>query len=404
MKKASYVFSLVLVTVFVFAATAKTDTILFPYINENPGNVSTIISVINGTSCIGGSGSSCTGGSVVGALHYRYITKPISGAADPTSELADALSRCAETNFCRPTTYNDVVSFDASGNVASGNALFNDPTAYGASFVDTLTPGPRRGYLLVTHATAVPECADITTTNVDSPNAELDGEATLIDIVNGEAWGYKAVLNSGDSVCANGCNFSFLDTDDVLVENGRSFYENTVIYPPALFSQRYFVTPVLYNATFLDDGTIRNDDMSNKDFQKRTNFGLMGWGPSVAQLGVFNRNEQFQSCGRLVHVQCVAGISIPTLIDTNGMTFISTTGGWATVNLKNPFPLFIPPSQLEVSIPGDSYNAYVFDLKFGRASDLIGGPATGLTNDAKLIRTRFIGADRIYPDPYQLTP
>jgi len=355
--------------------------------------VSTIISVINGTSCIGGSGASCTGGSVVGALHYRYITKPISGAADPASELADALTRCSETNYCRPTTYNDVVSFDASGNVNGGNALFNDPTVYGGSFVDTLTPKPRRGYMVVTHATAV--CADITETNNVSPNAELDGEATLIDIVNGEAWGYKAVLNSGTSSCSSGCNFSFWDTDDVLWENGRSFYENTVLYPPAQFSQRYFVTPTLYNADFIGGGGIFDDDMTNIAWQKRTQFGLMGWGPSVAQLGIFNRNEQFQSSGRLVHVQCVAGISLATLIDTNGVTFINTTGGWATVNLEEPLPLFIPPSQLEVNISGNSYDAYVFDLKFGRASDLIGGPATGLTNDAKLIRTRQIGADRI---------
>jgi len=55
---------------------------------------------------------------------------------------------------------------------------------------DTLTPKPRRGYLLVTHATAV--CGDIIDTfGAATTNAELDGEATLIDIVNGEAWGYK---------------------------------------------------------------------------------------------------------------------------------------------------------------------------------------------------------------------
>jgi len=390
MKKVFFVLCIVAVMALSFATGAKADTILFPYINENPGNVSTIISVINGTSCIGGSGASCTGGSVVGALHYRYITKPISGAADPTSELADALTRCSETNFCRPTTYNDVVSFDASGNVNGGNALFNDPTVYGGSFVDTLTPKPRRGYLLVTHATAV--CGDITETNNISPNAELDGEATLIDIVNGEAWGYKAVLNQEPGSYDN---FVFVNTDDVLVQNGLSFYENTVIYPPATFSQRYFVTPTQYDAEVLGGGTVSSDDMSDVNLQKRTRIGLMGWGPSEGQLGIFNRNEQFQSSGRLVHVQCVAGISLATLIDTNGIAFINTTGGWATVNLEEPLPLFIPPSNLEVGIPGDFYNAFVFDLKFGRASDLIGGPATGLTNDAKLIRTRFIGTDRI---------
>ena len=395
MKKVFYVLCIVAVMALSFATGAKADTILFPYINENPGNVSTIISVINGTSCIGGSGASCTGGSVVGALHYRYITKPISGAADPTSELADALTACSETNFCRPTTFNDVVSFDASGNVNGGNALFNDPTAYSGTFVDTLTPKPRRGYLLVTHATAT--CADITSTGDfleggGFHNAELDGEATLVDIVNGEAWGYKAVLNS----MTTSDNFVFWDTDDVLWENFNSFYENTVIYPPATFSQRYLVTPAWYDACLLGGPCVSSGDMSDTNFQKRVRIGLMGWGPSEGQLGVFNRNEQFQSSGRLVHVQCVAGISLATLTDTNGIAFINTTGGWATVDLEDPLPLFIAPSQLEVSIDEeDTFNAFVFDLKFGRASDLIGGPATGLTNDAKLIRSRFIGTDRV---------
>jgi len=56
MKKVFFVLCIVAVMALSFATGAKADTILFPYINENPGNVSTIISVINGTSCIAAAG------------------------------------------------------------------------------------------------------------------------------------------------------------------------------------------------------------------------------------------------------------------------------------------------------------------------------------------------------------
>jgi len=46
MKKVFFVLCIGAVMALSFATGAKADTILFPYINENPGNVSTIISVI----------------------------------------------------------------------------------------------------------------------------------------------------------------------------------------------------------------------------------------------------------------------------------------------------------------------------------------------------------------------
>jgi len=120
--------------------------------------------------------------------------------------------------------------------------------------------------------------------------------------------GIQAVLNSGAGTGFESGNFAFYNTDDVLVENGFSFFENSVLYPPATFSQRYFVTPTLYAACllaalvvalapwlYLSDST----DYVRRQPPEEDPDWPDGLGSSVEQLGIFNRNEQFQSSGSL---------------------------------------------------------------------------------------------------------
>lgn len=354
------------------APLAQADTIIFPYINDNPGNVSTIISVINGTGTIGTTN--------IPALHYRYLTK---------THTAAAIDPCIEWNFYRPTSENDLVSFDVSASVGDGKALFGDPGAgfdsttmlqrtYNAGvnapfFHDLTTPKPRRGYLLVSHA------ASMTGPDVRT-EAPLDGEAVLFDIVNGAAWGYRAGLNtSGDYV--------FATSDEILVENGYSFYENTMIMPPNQFTQRYFVTPIFKGNTGLAPAT---GDMTEfaAARQKRTRFGLYGWGSTATLLGMFDRNEQFVSGGSLVHVRCVAAIDLPTLVGTGTVSTtgkaggaLDAIGGWATVDLHDPVGI-IADGETAGTISG-GHDAFVYDLKFGNFTGF-----SGMINDGKVIRTR----------------
>lgn len=355
------------------APLAQADTIIFPYINDNPGNVSTIISVVNGTGSIGGV--------AIPALHYRYLTKVHAAAA---------LDPCAEWDFYRPTSENDLVSFDVSASVGAGRALFGDPGAgfdpattlqktYNAGvnapfFHDLTTPKPRRGYLLVSHA------ATMTGPDVQT-EAELDGEAVLFDIVNGAAWGYRAGLNtSGD--------YAFATSDDILLENGYSFYENTMIMPPNQFSQRYFVTPIFKGAT---DAGVANSDMTAFGLatQKRTRIALYGWGSTAALLGMFDRNEQFVSGGSAVHVRCVAGVDLTSLVGTGSVAAITATGGWATVDLLDPVRI-TAEGEGTGAIVGN-HDAFVYDLKFGNFTGF-----SGMINDGKVIRTRA-GQLRVLP-------
>lgn len=403
------IFSLILLG---FGAVAMADTIMFPYINENPGNVSTLISVVNGSDCTNPAtpGPACAPVQAIGALHYRYVTKPNQLAAESLDTWL--LDRCTDYDFCRATSLNDVVTFDAAGNINTGNAMFNDPGAgltgigtqvlYGGAFDDTQAP-PRRGYLLVTHHRAVGfggvACGGGDLTNGlggDSVNTELDGEAVLIDIVAGEAWSYKAMLNTTTGLGAAG-NYAFRTSDERLVEDNHSFWEQTVIFPPEHWTTRYIVTPLEIQAQMIPPAPNipADDDMANMARQKRTRMSLNCWTRNVIgaePIGVFDRNEVCLSGSIRRHIRCVGAIDLVDLIGTANRDTINTTGGWATVDLTNPPPI-AAEGEIAVPIAGatDSFDAFVFDLRY--ANQQFG--ATGWTNDAKVVRSNRAGAPRI---------
>ena len=73
------------------AGLAGADTILFPYVNSNPGNLSTLISVIN---LANASDVGCSSSDTL-RLHYIYVTKSVTAAH---------IDACDELDFDRPTT------------------------------------------------------------------------------------------------------------------------------------------------------------------------------------------------------------------------------------------------------------------------------------------------------------
>ena len=113
------------------------DTLLFPVIATNTPNVVTLVSVSNrpaGTSS---------------HLHYLYRYKSsLAGDGSPNHA-----GPCATERFTRQTFDGDLVSFDASGTLSSGGALFGDSNSYGGTF-DHGVAGASRSYLLVTNSDA----------------------------------------------------------------------------------------------------------------------------------------------------------------------------------------------------------------------------------------------------------
>ncbi|MCG2720932.1 MAG: hypothetical protein L6290_02795 [Thermodesulfovibrionales bacterium] len=386
-----------------FTTFASAETIMFPYINSNPGNLSSIVSVINtqNTGICDLLAAPVGGHQLV--LHYRYFTKPVTAAAiDP----------CTEVNFSRPTTFNDIVTFDVAGVVEGGNAMFNDATNYmggaGAPGFDLPNQGvttAERGYMLVTQRCEGP----ILNADLDVPlyiADNLDGEIMLLDIVNGAAWGYNAVISHKGLAGMGAYAFSSFApgliigaTTDLLPDGWAGMppfvlqsappflppaplpwtkLQQVAIYPPDEFTTRFFVTPLVMASPAVPGVT---NDMSEVGAlqQKRTRIRLID-GSGVQ--GITDRDENPRSGGNTVHVRCVAGINIQDLAGTlASATWFTQQGGWASVQLADP--LIIDPSEAILpGIPNISYNAIVFKLEYGTPS-FAGG---SMINTSTLIR------------------
>lgn len=361
---------------------AYASSIMFHYINSNPGNLSTIVNVINTATAIT---MPCAFPGQM-RLHYRYMTKPISGAA---------IDICEERNFYRPTTPDDLVTFDVAGDIEGGEAMFNDATDYndgaGAPRFDLPNVGfadPRRGYMLVTHQCDGAEIPLESAAQIAAEDMELDGETMLLDVVNGAAWGYRAEQDyatitgiysfAGLTIVGRnpviGATTEQLGENDILVGNGP-IWEKAAIYPPDEFQTRFFVTPLV-----IDTNVIATNDMSltAATAQKRTRIALRD---ATGVIGVTDRDENPVSGGAPVHVRCVAGIDLNTLTGGAFGAWFDEQGGWAFVDLMDPIALTDPPeNEIAVTVAAD-HPAVVTKLQFGSPSF-----ASGMINSAENIR------------------
>jgi hypothetical protein len=358
----------------------NTSSILFPYINSNKGNVSTIISVINVKNASYNSGGSTKNAE---ALHYRYFHKKLDS---PSWEC------CEERNFCRPTTNKDLVSFDVAGYFDSGSqgqAMFSDATNYnlgaGAPRFDLGNFGfsdGRRGYLVVTHSDTPQGCKDLVNGELLTGGL-LDGEAMVVDIVNGAAWSYRAIQNSrGGAYTFVRINDDPCDSQfDALLEND---YQPAAIYPPQFFLTRFFVTPLRSE----NDNTMITG-------QNKTKFLLTD---SFGAPGVYDRNENFVSGGKGVDVCCVSSISLNDLAASTNLwgTWFTSQGGWSYATLRdpsNPFQNSTAPSFINLGSDYAKYyyDAIVFKLQYTTNGALVGG----VINSADLIKS-YRGGKHIF--------
>jgi hypothetical protein len=260
---------------------AKAETILFPVIAINQPNVTTIVSVYNWAS---------------GATHlhytYRFKDSVVGGSPNYTGA-------CATAEFTRPTTDMDLVSFDASGTLNSGNALFGDTGSYGGSF-NLPGTGARRAYLLVTHSNA-------SGTRVDTSNL-LGGEAIVMDIAFGAAWGYKAVR---DSFTEDYTFINYYDrggTDGVFSSISTSMWIGSIrqcsFFPPNEWTNKFFVTPI--GGSMLSDRTA-----------------------DVGLTDIYDRNGTQFSNSVTQSVTCTAAVDLEDLVDATIWSAIQATGGWS---------------------------------------------------------------------------
>jgi len=364
------------------ATSAMADTILFPYINSNPGNVSTIISVIN---TLDTTDVACNGNNQEFLLHYWYFTKPSSGTGSA------AVDPCIEHDFRRPISKGDIVSFDCAGTLGAGEALWESDTAfytYGTSnnFDVPSTGGfadARRGYLMVNHnCTGGGGAGDIVI-----GRGGLDGEAFLVDVNGGAGYSYRAVVANQELLAASGgfplapplapgmpptvvggLRYAFTPTlnaavdvpgitpsagmtTDLVAESpvmeaanypfpNVSYLHNEyfALYPPTVMQTRFFVTPLYVNiAPQITPVNIdQRVDMSAQPnaLQKRTRISLVD---AEGVQGVTGRMEDPKSRSNEANIRCVGAVNLEELY--SGDVDWPSTGGWAALDLQNPSAL-----------------------------------------------------------------
>jgi hypothetical protein len=215
---------------------AKADAILFPWIVKST-NVSTIVSVVNTA------GPTHALISDPELLHYQYWHK----IATPYPDVNNQLNICNEYDFKAYISKDDLVSFDTSGKINNGLPLWNDDdprhpndTVGFASDYSLNVAGDRRAFLIVDNNT--PNYSLQAGTNEDGT---LYGEALVLEITTGAAWGYVAYNASGGVTSYQEAPVAFPDGSDALGEViGADEFIPTIILNPNSFTTKFFVTPV----------------------------------------------------------------------------------------------------------------------------------------------------------------
>jgi hypothetical protein len=277
----------------VFVTPAGADTILFPVFVSNPGIISTIISVTN----IGASFSWLNT-----HLTYTYVSK------SATSSYSD---ECGMNEKTINTYGGDLVTFDASGTIGSGQALFNDPDSYTRTFNIPLTDA-RRGYLLVSNTNS-----SGTRVNVGS-NSSLRGEAIIMDIVSGSAWGYKAVNDTARE------DYSFrhhLEGGGLysIQVSGVQYASRFSFNPLSSWTTKFFITPLISDMNIFYNGSSV----------------IRLYEPVTLTSGIRGRGTNTYSFDVPVTVKCHAAVNITDLLDSTAQAALASTGGWGLLNIES---------------------------------------------------------------------
>jgi hypothetical protein len=229
---------------------ANADAILFPWIVKS-GAISTIVSVVN-TAALDPLAAPFTG---VEQLHWSYYYKHDGVGGIDNSQTAS----CAELNFKMTTSPMDVVTVDASGNINAGLPMFGDTNnvVAGGTSAALSAFGDRRAFLIVDNNTPLLNLA----TQGANNDGTLYGEAMVLEIDTGAAWGYVA-YNSGGPFgnsggvgpwawtnpaippYADGQN-GFVSFSNALDPHGEVIGELWTYTPPALFGLPGFAAFVI---------------------------------------------------------------------------------------------------------------------------------------------------------------
>ncbi len=294
--------TLIMSSVF-FVRDAHSDALLFPWVLKS-SSLSTIISVVNTAEL-----------QTVGApqLHYAYYYK------EPNK--AGLRDRCFEYDLLGATSQNDVLTFDASGHLDSGQALFNDMNslAFFAPGYSLSVNGTTRAFLIVDNNTPLYAAY---ASNVEGT---LYGEALITDLSNGLAWGYTAYNALGEGMAeSQNAQVSFGDGSDYqgeVIGPGEKGW--TVMMPPSIYNTSFFVTPVG-----------RYGQRSANINARVYTCALIDAYNNCLVPGIFLNDESPVSFIKQTNVVCTGAIQLSDLLSAAAYNTLSATGGQAWSYVK----------------------------------------------------------------------
>jgi len=313
---------LMLAVGFVLTASfsAQADSVLLPWIVKNR-TVSTIVTLVNAAD---------PGGNERVRFHLIYWYKA------STQNLPN--ERCEEVDFCVPTSFNDILVFDAAGNINHGAPLFGDTSVNGTKYTtvqgDALSlpaDAPRRAFLIATNEIYTTQ--NCGTAPVLGNENTIYAEAMVVDIATGAAWGYDG-YNPNNPRIANtpesGINFSDnatagnLDALGQIVASNNGEYAFLTIMPPSVLTTRMFVTPVAANMTQVGAGQVGVAAQLYCDIGR--NLG-----------GMYDYDERCISFDTVKQVICTDGSDVSTYVSSGAWTIFANTRaeGWAYLFLPN---------------------------------------------------------------------
>lgn len=329
----------------------KADAIMFPWIIKNTGVTSTLISVVN-TAGVPVAGVYAVSG-VPFELHYEYWWKT-GGQTDV----------CDEWDFRKPTSKDDIVTFDAAGYINNGNPLFNDNinnVPYGSAGFDlgVGVPSPARAYLIVDNNTQAFQDLGFDPLNSDiNLDGTMYGEAMIINLTDGSSWGYIAYNASGGEENSANAPVDFSDGMDLLGEVLANTQDETsgniaytinpqerapvVLMPPASIKTKFFMTPTDADfGTYTADTSIRTSDDPTDYNQRKGNINariqlMFMTSTGVMNGGIYDNDENVISFTRPKDIVCTSADFLSALIDAPVFENWKAEGtqGWAFLITK----------------------------------------------------------------------
>jgi len=302
---------LMLAVGFVLTASfsAQADSVLLPWIVKDKA-ISTIVTLVN----------TADPDPQKVRFHLLYWYK--------ASTRNEQTERCEEVDFCVPTSYNDILVFDAAGNFNHGATLFGDTAVQGTKYTtvqgDALSlpvDGPRRAFLIVTNEIYTSEnCGAAPLMGGENT---MYAEAMVVDIANGAAWGYDGYNPRNALSWMDFYDNATSGTDALgqVVASNNGEYAFLTIMPPSVFTTKIFVTPV--------DSNMWNGSLSVTSKLYCDIPGNLG--------GMYDYDERCVSFDTVKKVVCTDASTVDHYVSSGAWTIFANTKaeGWAYLYLPN---------------------------------------------------------------------